>query len=295
MTDNISFSPFVIRCGSRLVKFERQAVMGILNVTPDSFYDGGRHATTVLAVRRAVEMAEEGADIIDIGAVSTRPGAVMMLAEEEAPKLAAVVAAVRKELPEAVISVDTCYSLPVRAAVEAGADIVNDISSGAFDPSLFETVAALQVPYVLMHNPYAAPDNPAGIGNVERSDESGEQLLQSVVQNLSTLNARLRQMGVCDVIVDPGFGFSKTLEQNYSLMGRLKELKMLFPDNPMLVAISRKSMIYKLLATTPDDALAGTVALHAAALMSGAQLLRVHDVRAARQTIDVVNKLIGSK
>ena len=295
MQEKYSFTPFTIRCGQRLLTYEHPAVMGILNVTPDSFYDGGRYVSHDKAVAHAVEMVSDGADIIDIGVVSTRPGAVLLPTDEEAPRLAGVVAAVRRELPDAVISVDTCYSLPARAAVEAGADIVNDISSGAFDPDMFKTVAELHTPYVLMLNPDATPDNPAGIPPQAASGEVVESPLQTAVRTLSELESRLRLMGVSDVIIDLGFGFSKTLDQNYSLMAHLKEFRTLFPNNPLLVAISRKSMIYKLLKTTPDDAFVGTVALHAVALQAGAQMLRVHDVRAARQTIAVLEHLDKQK
>lgn len=289
MSENKSFTSFSICCGDRLVCYERPAVMGILNATPDSFYDGGRYIGEAQLVEHAVQMADEGADIIDIGVVSTRPGTQLLEPDEEAKRLAAAVSAVRRELPQAVISVDTCFSLPARAAVEAGADIVNDIGGGAFDPDMFPTVADLRTPYVLMHNPYGTATDPAGIAHLPA--DGPVDITADVVQRLSTLNARLHEMGVRDVIIDPGFGFSKNLDQNYRLLDRVGELRTLFPNNPLLVALSRKSMIYKLLGTAPDDALAGTVALHAAALRQGTQMLRVHDVRAARQTIDVIMKL----
>ncbi len=285
MIKNISFKPFSLCCRGRLVLYERPAVMGILNATADSFYDGGRYLSEKSIVKRAVEIVEAGGDIVDIGVVSSRPGATLLSPDDEAKRLVEAVTAVRRELPDAVISVDTCYALPARAAAEAGADIVNDIGGGEFDKAMFDTVAALQMPYVLMHNPYGTPDNPAGVG---RGDADP---FQSMVTALSSKCDMLRRMGVGDIIVDPGFGFSKTLDDNYAVMSRLDELRMLFPNSPLLVALSRKSMIYKLLATTPDDSLAGTVALHAVALLGGAQMLRVHDVREARQTISVISQL----
>ena len=288
MTEKKSFKPFTIRCGARLISYDRPAVMGILNATADSFYDGGRYGTEKQLLDHAEAMLKEGADIIDIGAVSTRPGAVLLTPEEEARRLAPLVTALRKMVSEVVISVDTCFALPAKVAVEAGADIINDISGGAFDSEMFSTVANLAVPYVLMHNPLGSKDNPSGRG-VE-----GECDIKTVVKELSQKNAQLRQMGVADVIIDPGFGFSKNLDQSYALMMSLGELRNLFPDNPLLVALSRKSMIYKLLETDPDDALVGTIALHTAALMQGAQILRVHDVRETRQTIDVVEKMMKS-
>ncbi len=289
MIENFSFEPFTIRCGGRLLHYDRPAVMGILNATPDSFYDGGRYMAEDQIVARAEQMVAEGADIIDIGVVSSRPGAVLLSPDDEARRLAAAVAAVRRRLPEAVLSVDTCFALPARAAVEAGADIVNDIGGGTFDGAMFDTVAALGVPYVLMHNPFGSPSEPTGLHSIP--DDAPADPTPQAIKDLSTLVASLREKGVADVIIDPGFGFSKTLGQNYRLLARLGELRSLFPTCPLLVALSRKSMIFRLLGTTPDDALAGTVALNAAALMQGAQLLRVHDVRQARQTISVITEL----
>lgn len=292
MNGNNYFSPFVLRCGSRLVSYDRPAVMGILNATPDSFYDGGRYTDEATIVERAEQMVREGADIVDIGVVSTRPGAVLLSPDDEARRLVAAVAAVRRHLPEAVISVDTCYALPARAAVEAGADIVNDIGGGDFDPAMFDTVAALQTPYVLMLNPYGSPEEPTGLSRIPA--DAPDETMPQAVKFFSQRIAQLREKGVADIIIDPGFGFSKTLQQNYSLLANLGELRTLFPTTPLLVALSRKSMIYKLLDTTPDDALTGTVALHTAALLQGAQLLRVHDVRAARHTIKVTSELISN-
>ena len=283
MSENNSFSPFTIRCGGRLVSFDKPALMGILNVTQDSFYDGGRYLSENQYIERARQIVGEGADIIDIGVVSTRPGAILMDPADEAEKLAGIVAAVRRELPEALISVDTCFSVPAMAAVAAGADIVNDISGGAFDDRMFSTVAELQAPYVLMHN-LATPDK-------MQEYTSYDNFLNDVVRFFSERLDTLRKIGVADVILDPGFGFSKNLEQNYELFAALPQLRMLFPETPLLVAVSRKSMIYKLLGLSPQEALNGTVALHAAALLSGAQLLRVHDVAAARQTVEIVSMI----
>lgn len=284
MCENNSFSPFTLRFGTRLVTFDRPAVMGILNATADSFYDGGRHLDASQWAAHALQMHEEGADIVDIGVVSTRPGAQLLSPEVEAERLVPVVKAVRAALPSALISVDTCYALPARVAVEAGADMVNDISGGAFDEKMFPTVAELQVPYVLMHN-LGTPDH-------MQDNPQYDDIFQSVVSYFSEKLDRLRRMGVADVVIDPGFGFSKTLEHNYQLFSCLAQLRTLFPTTPLLVAISRKSMIYKLLQTDPSGALTGTTALHAAALLAGAQMLRVHDVKAARQTIEVIGQLL---
>lgn len=277
----------MLRLGRRIVRFEHPAVMGILNVTPDSFYDGGRYLGKDQMVERAVQMVEDGADIIDIGAVSTRPGAKLLPPDEESERLVAAVTAVRQRLPQTPISVDTCFSLPAKAAVEAGADIVNDISGGAFDKEMFSTVAELGVPYVLMHN-LTTPDR-------MQDCHVYCNIVQEVAYFFSERLDILRRLGVGDVIIDPGFGFSKSLDDNYDLFAGLGELRELFPTTPLLVAISRKSMIYKLLDTNPDEALTGTVALHAAALLAGAQMLRAHDVKQARQTIAVVEKLMKSQ
>ena len=283
MTENISFTPFSLRCGARLLTYERPALMGILNVTADSFYDGGRYLGEEQMLARAKQLHEEGTDIIDIGVVSTRPGAQLLSPDEEARRLAPAVAAVRRLLPEAVISVDTCFALPARAAVEAGADIINDIGGGALDEAMFDTVAALRTPYILMHN-QGTPDH-------MQDHPHYDHLLREVALYFSQRLERLHDLGVHDVLIDPGFGFAKTLQHNYQLLAEVATLRRLFPNNPLLVALSRKSMIYKLLETTPDDALVGTTALHAAALLMGAQLLRVHDVRAAQQTITLIATL----
>ena len=283
MMKNNSFKPFTLCCGSRLLSFDRPAVMGILNVTDDSFYDGGRYRGRDQYLLRASEMAADGADIIDIGAVSTRPGAQLLDPVVEAQRLSEVVKDVRNLLPDAVISVDTCFSVPARAAVEAGADIVNDISGGSFDSLMFETVAELNTPYVLMHN-LSTPDH-------MQDNPQYEDILKDVVLFFSQRLEKLYRLGVKDVVIDPGFGFSKTLDHNYQLFSRIGQIKDLFPNEPLMVAISRKSMIYKLLETTPEDALIGTTALHAAALLSGAQMLRVHDVRAALQVVKTISRL----
>jgi len=293
MIENFSFEPFTLRCGERLMHYDRPAVMGILNATSDSFYDGGWYQTESQIVERAERIVAEGADIVDVGVVSSRPGATLLSPDDEARRLAAAVAAVRRRLPEVVISVDTCFALPARAAVDAGADIVNDIGGGRFDAAMFDTVADMAVPYIMMLNPWGTPGDTVGMSGTERSSHEDPMVL--AVSTLSSSVAQLREKGVADVIIDPGFGFSKTLEQNYRVLAHLSDLRRLFPTCPLLVALSRKSMIYRLLDTTPDDALVGTTALHASALMQGAQMLRVHDVRAARQTISVISELLNGE
>lgn len=268
--------PFSIVSRGRLHEFVRPAVAGILNVTPDSFYDGGRYTEPEAIVRRAQEIVAQGADIIDIGAASSRPGAVLPPPEVEAASLAEAVRLVRQTLPEALISVDTCYALPARKAVEAGADIVNDIGGGEVDEQMFRTVAELQVPYILMHG---GKEHLAGVRRMADGDPVDE-----VVKFFSSRLDTLYRLGVKDVWLDPGFGFAKDTEQNYALLDRLDELTELFRE-PIYVGVSRKRMIYNTLGTTAEEALAGTVALDALALDRGAALLRVHDVSPAVETV----------
>lgn len=271
--------PFSIVSRGRLHAFRRPAVAGILNVTPDSFYDGGRYSTADAIVHRAQEIVAQGADMIDIGAASSRPGAVLPPPEEEAARLAEAVRLVRGALPEALISVDTCYALPARKAVEAGADMVNDIGGGEVDPQMFATVAELQVPYILMHG---GKEHLAGAKRMAEGDPVDE-----VVRFFSSRLDALYRMGVKDVWLDPGFGFAKDTEQNFALLDRLDELTELFRE-PLYIGLSRKRMIYNTLGTTADEAFNGTVALDALALDRGAAALRVHDVRPAVETVSLL-------
>lgn len=271
--------PFSIVSRGRLHAFRRPAVAGILNVTPDSFYDGGRYGTADAIVQRAQEIVAQGADMIDIGAASSRPGAVLPPPEEEAARLAEAVRLVRGALPEALISVDTCYALPARKAVEAGADMVNDIGGGEVDPQMFATVAELQVPYILMHG---GKEHLAGAKRMADGDPVDE-----VVRFFSSRLDALYRMGVKDVWLDPGFGFAKDTEQNFALLDRLDELTELFRE-PLYIGLSRKRMIYNTLGTTADEAFNGTVALDALALDRGAAALRVHDVRPAVETVSLL-------
>ena len=273
------FHPFSITVRGQVVTYRRPAVMGILNITPDSFYDGGRYRDADAMLAQARWLLDEGADIIDLGAASSRPGAELPPPEVEAERLKEAVGLIRSELPEAILSVDTCYSLPARTAVEAGADIVNDISGGQFDEQMFPTVAALQVPYILMHN-RALPS--------EMQQHTGyDDIVEDLTRYFSERLDSLYRLGVKDVWLDPGFGFAKSLEENYELLHRLDELTALFRE-PLLTALSRKSMIYKRLDTTPSEALTGTVALDAIALEKGSRLLRVHDPRPAAETVKLL-------
>ena len=277
--EKTTFKDFSIVSRGRLTEFSRPVVMGILNVTDDSFYDGGRHREPEAMLRHAHWLMDEGADMIDIGASSSRPGAVLLPPDVEARRLADAVRLVRQELPEVLVSVDTCYSLPARAAIEAGADMINDIGGGDTDPTMFQTVADLQVPYILMHG---AKAHLAGVTDIEGDP------VDALVTFFSSRLDTLYRLGVKDVWIDPGFGFGKTLEQNHSLLRRLDELTTLFRE-PLLAGLSRKRMVYQPLGLTPDEALDGTVALDAIALDRGARILRVHDPRPAAQTIKLLS------
>lgn len=256
--------------------------MGILNVTPDSFYDGGRYNTIEDAVEHVGEMLEEGADVIDIGACSTRPGAEPVSVKQELKRLVPVVRQVKRTYPDVMLSVDTYRSEVAETLVgEFGDLIINDISGGAMDREMFKTVARLRVPYVLMHmkgTPQDMQNNPQ-YSNVTKE----------VIKQLSKGVYELHEMGVNDVIIDPGFGFGKTLEHNYELFNHLDAFR--FFELPVLVGISRKSMIYRLLDEKPDESLNGTTVLNTLALQAGANILRVHDVKPAAEAVKVFCKL----
>ncbi|MCQ2289224.1 MAG: dihydropteroate synthase [Muribaculaceae bacterium] len=276
---NRHFTPFHLTLRDGVRQYVRPAVMGILNATPDSFYAGCRATDEDAIAARVREIVAQGADMIDIGAYSTRPGADTVSAEEELLRLRHAMAVVKREAPHMVTSVDTFRAGVARAAVEEmGVDIINDVSGGRLDDAMFSTVAALRVPYILMH----MRGTPATMQQLTDYDN----VTRDVVSFLAQRMAMLRDMGAGDVIVDPGFGFSKTLEQNYEMLAHLDMFHTL--EVPLLVGVSRKSMIYKLLGVTPQEALNGTTAVNAIALMQGAHILRVHDVRAAVEARDIV-------
>lgn len=269
-----------IRIKEKLYDFEEPKVMGILNVTPDSFYAGSRVGSE--AASRASEMLAEGADILDIGGYSSRPGAEDISSEREYDRLAPALEAIRSEHPEAIISVDTFRADVARKTVENFAvDIINDISGGTLDPEMRDTVAALGTPYILMH----MRGTPATMQQMCLYDD----VVADVLSELAFKTDNFRQAGVHDIIVDPGFGFAKTIEQNYSLLAALN----LFHETgcPVLAGISRKSMLFKPLGIAPDDAGPATVAVHSMALMLGADIIRVHDVRQAVQSVKIFKML----
>ena len=266
-----------IKVKSRLLSPSPALVMGILNVTDDSFYDGGRYTNDAAVLRRAEQILSEGAAIIDVGAVSTKPGAADISVEEEWKRLEKPLALITRNFPDAVVSVDTWRADIAQRSVEAGAAIINDVSGGTFDERMAEVVGLLQVPYVLMHTT-AKPDK-------MQQQPLGEDMLLTMMQFFARQLAIFKEAGCVDLILDPGFGFGKTLEQNYFLMKNLSAFRIF--ECPILVGISRKSMIYKLLETSPDEALTGTVVLNTLALQQGASILRVHDVREAVEAVKV--------
>lgn len=248
-------------------------IMGILNVTEDSFYDGGKYTTETAVLERADQILSEGGDILDIGAMSTRPNALEIPEEEEISRIVKAVRAIRARYPGAVLSIDTYRASVAKAAVAAGADMINDISGGTFDPDMIPAVGELQVPYCLMHT----TSKPSDMQQHTEYDDILADMLRFFGRQLEKLHA----CHVHDIIIDPGFGFGKTLEQNYFLMDNLGVFQQL--GLPILVGISRKSMIYKLLDTAPGEALNGTTVLNTVALLKGADILRVHDVREAAE------------
>ena len=273
---------YTLSIHGQLLSLHEPQVMGILNITPDSFYSGSRTEAEDDICRRLHQLMDEGADMIDVGAYSTRSGADDVSEEEEMERLRRGLRVVRREFPDVPVSVDTFRASVARMAVEEeGADIVNDISGGDMDRQMFRTVARLHVPYVLMH----MQGTPATMQQAPHYDNVRREVLLHLAERID----RLHQMGVADVIADPGFGFGKTLEHNYELMAHLDAFGAL--PCPLLVGISRKSMIYKLLNGTPQTALNGTTVLHTYALLHGAHILRVHDVKAAYEARAIVQAI----
>lgn len=270
-----------LNVGGRLLSLDSPQVMGILNVTPDSFYDGGKFTDDRSMLRQVERMISEGAAIIDIGGYSSRPGATDISPEDEAGRVMHAVKVIRKEFNDVVLSVDTFRSAIACQAVAEGADIINDISGGDLDAAMFETVAELKVPYICMHM--------KGTPQTMNSLASYENLLHELTAWFSGKIASLQAKGVSDIILDPGFGFAKTVEQNFELLSNLHLLKML--NKPLLVGLSRKSMIWRTLNTTPEHALNGTTALNMIALTKGASILRVHDVKEAVELVSLFSKL----
>ncbi len=267
----------LLNCKGTLIIVAKPLVMGILNTTPDSFFEGSRAQTETEALNRVEKMLKEGAVMIDIGGQSTRPGAISISVDTEIKRVIPLIEQVHKNFPDAIISIDTFQASVAKLAIEAGASMINDISAGESDPEMFKTVVECKVPYIIMHkqgNPQNMQQNPV-------YNDIVLDLLTYFTQKVVQLN----QLGVADIILDPGFGFGKNLEHNYSLLAGLDAFKIF--ELPVMVGVSRKSMVQKLLGVNTEKALNGTTALHMAALQKGAKILRVHDVSEAVQCIRI--------
>ncbi len=256
--------------------------MGIVNVTPDSFFAGSRQEETVAQLKQVEKMLSEGADFIDVGGYSSRPSAADVPLEEELNRVIPAIQAITKEFPSAILSVDTFRASVADRALDAGAALVNDISAGELDTEMVSTVARWKVPYIAMHM--------CGTPQTMASHTDYENLLKDIAFYFQQRLRLYAEAGIHDVIIDPGFGFAKTVEQNFQLLNHLSYLRIL--ERPVLAGLSRKSMIWRTLQTTSDQALNGTTALHAVALLKGASILRVHDVKEAVETVKLLNKLL---
>ncbi|MBI2275526.1 MAG: dihydropteroate synthase [Bacteroidetes bacterium] len=272
---------YTLNCKGRLLKIQQPVVMGIINITPDSFYSGSRRFTVDSALLTAEQMLKDGATMLDIGGQSTRPGSKQLTEEEEMKRVLPVIEALRSRFPESFISVDTYFSSVARAAVETGADIINDISGGSFDASMLATVAGLRVPYICMHV--------KGTADTMHKTHAGIDITPEVLDYFIAKKQECQEAGIVDLIIDPGFGFSKTIAQNFEILKNLEVFSIL--HKPLLLGVSRKSSIYKTLGITPEEALNGTTVLHTAGLLKGASILRVHDVKEAVEAVKLTQYL----
>ncbi|THD66427.1 dihydropteroate synthase [Robertkochia marina] len=274
-----------INCKGTLVNLSSPKVMGILNVTPDSFYDGGRYNDETALLQQAEQMLEDGADFIDVGGYSSRPGADDIAEEEELRRTVEATTLILKNFPDALISIDTFRAKVAKENIGAGAAIINDISGGTLDENMIPLAGQLAVPYIMMH----MKGTPQNMKQMATYDD----LLKEITFFFSQQIAKARDHKVNDVIIDPGFGFAKNIEQNFTLLQHLDHLSIL--DKPILAGVSRKSMIYKTLGISPDEALNGTTVLNTLCLQKGANILRVHDVKEAVQCVNLFGRMTGEK
>jgi dihydropteroate synthase len=265
------------KSNSTIFSTENAIVMGILNVTEDSFFDGGKYANDQAIISRCKKMLEEGASIIDIGAQSSRPGATLIQADDELLKLLPIIKLLKTEFPDIIISIDTFWAKTAKQCIEAGAHIINDISAGEMDTTMFDTIAQLQVPYIIMHM-QGTPQN-------MQKNPTYNNVVTEVISYFDKKINQLKAKGIEQIIIDPGFGFGKMLEHNYQLLNNLEQFNQF--EIPVLIGTSRKSMIYNLLDTNPDNALNGTSITNTMALQKGASILRVHDVKEAMECIKI--------
>jgi len=262
-----------------LISLEKTKIMGVINVTPDSFYSGSRSVQLDETLKKAERMLNEGANFLDIGGYSSRPGADDISESEEIQRVTPIISAIKKRFPESIISIDTFRSEVARQAVEIGADIINDISGGELDENMFELVGKLKIPYIMMHMK-GTPQNMVEMNNYEH-------MMHEIIDYFNKKINKLNDKGVNDILIDPGFGFAKNIKQNFELLNKLDQLNIL--ERPILVGISRKSMVYKSLGTTPSEALNGTTVVNTLALERGAKILRVHDVKEAVEVAKLVD------
>ena len=266
-----------LKSNSSVFSTENAIVMGVLNITNDSFYDGGKYVNKGDIIAQTKKMLDEGASIIDIGAQSSRPGATLLQAEEEILKLLPIIKLLKTEIPGIIISIDTFWAKTAQECVQAGADVINDISAGEMDNTMFDTIAQLQVPYIIMH----MQGTPKNMQNNPTYNNVVVEMISYFKKKITTLKAK----GIQQIIIDPGFGFGKTLDHNYQILTKLEEFNQF--NIPVLVGTSRKSMIYNLLDKTPKGALNGTSITNTMALQKGASILRVHDVKEAIECIKI--------
>lgn len=274
----------ILHCNGTQVNCKDPKIMGILNVTPDSFYDGGKFTNKAAIVDQVQAMLNQGATYIDVGGYSSRPGADHVSEEEEIKRVIPIIELLSTKFPEILISVDTFRSRVAKSAVESGACLVNDISAGALDKYMMQQVAELKVPYIMMHM--------QGTPQTMQRHPNYKNVILEMKEFFTKKIETAHSLGIKELVIDPGFGFGKSMEHNYQILRELSQLKTF--DIPLLVGVSRKSMIYKLLETTPEGALNGTTALHSIALMKGANILRVHDVKEANETLRLIKKLGAS-
>jgi dihydropteroate synthase len=270
-----------MNCKGQLIELSTPKVMGILNVTPNSFFDGGKYNNETELLNRVEKMLIEGADFIDVGAYSSKPNAEFVSEEEEISRIVPVVNLLQKHFPDIILSIDTFRAEVAKICIENGAAIINDISAGILDNKMLETIAKYQVPYIMMHM--------KGTPQTMQTFAQYDDIIKEMLFYFSERIAAARQLGINDLIVDPGFGFAKTLEQNFDVMQKLELFQML--ELPLLAGVSRKSMIYKTLETNAEMALNGTTVLNTIALTKGAKILRVHDVKEAVECVRLFNKM----
>lgn len=279
MQNKVFSSNKTLNIDGKLMSLDQPRLMGVLNVTPDSFFDGGHYEDEKSILAHVEKMISEGADFIDVGGYSSRQGADEVNVEEELKRTIPIIHAIRKTFPECIISIDTFRTEVARQAIEEGALMINDISGGELDKGMIDLIAKHRIPYILMHM--------RGTPQTMNSKAVYESVLKELITYFQSKLQQLRAKGIIDVIVDPGFGFAKTVDQNFELLKHLDDFRIL--EQPLLVGLSRKSLIWRSLDTTPEDALNGTTILNTVALLKGASILRIHDVRQAAEAIKLIN------